>query len=257
MNRPNSACVRFSRLLFLVFSYAILGSMTSYAEILHPETVFFKPLKDGFSFSASATARYFYQSYNNIGVGLNTKMLFKDGPHIAGVVGSGHYELADTVRTRNDAAADMRYYYRIMDGLYGEAFIGGNFNEQSHIDYIADVGAGIILPLELADKFTMNVGVLGFAGWYSISHAAMFSPGVIPFTSLSLQPMDNLRCALNLYLQMLIPNINYCTIPVESSVEFKVTDNLTLGARYTFSWDVLATRNQFTHDVFALISVKL
>jgi hypothetical protein len=248
---------RMRRCCGLVLGMLALGSLTLSAQVLHPETVNFNPLKNGFSFTANASFGYFHHAYPVVGAELDSRVLFKDAEHIFGLLASFNYKLSGNTNARNDGVADVRYYYRFLDILYGEAFVGGFYNEPRQIDYLLFSGGGLIMPIKIIPEFTVNIGACGGYAWFSADPEYLSSPGILASIALFIDPIENLQFTLFSYLQMLLPSVVYCTVPVKAAVDIKLTELIGVGILYTFEWDVLTNTNPFTHDVNAFIRVKI
>ncbi|MEK6794230.1 MAG: hypothetical protein AABZ39_05605 [Spirochaetota bacterium] len=227
------------------------------AQVLHPETVDFYRLKSGFSFNGDGSLGFFYNTYPVISAGVSTRVLFNSDGHILGAFASCSYQQSGIVKSRNDGVADARYYYRILDFLYAEAFVSGSYNEQRHIDYMLFTGAGCIMPMQIFPELTVNIGALGGYAWYSSSPAYLSSPGIIASVAVLYKPLENLQFTLYSYLQIIVPRVVFFNIPVNASVDIMLTKNLSLGLLYTLIVDVVLPSNRFSHDVTALIRVKL
>lgn len=227
------------------------------AQVLHPETINFYRLKSGFSFNGDGSLGFFYNNYPVISAGISTRTLFNSDGHIFGAFASCNYQQSGVIKSRNDGAADVRYYYRVLDFLYAEAFISGSYNEQRNIDYLIFSGAGLIMPMMISPELTVMFGALGGYAWYSANPSYLSSPGIIASVAVLYSPLENLQFTLYSYLQVIVPRVMFFNIPLNASVDVTLTKNLGLGLLYTLIVDVLLPSNRFSHDVTALIRVKL
>ena len=240
-----------------ILGMLVLCSLPLSAQVLHPETLDFYPLKNGFSFTANASFGYFHNTYSVISADLDARVLFKDENHLFGSQAAWNYVLSGNTSSINNGVADARYYYRFFDILYGEVFFFGYYNEPRQVDYLLFSGGGLIMPIRIIPELTINLGASGGYAWYSAVPGYLSSPGILASVALFLNPIEVLQFTLVAYVQMLVPSVSYFTVPVKASADIKITELLGVGLVYTFEWDVLANTSPFTHDLKAFIRMKV
>ena len=215
-------------------------SITTNAQILNAESL--RKVTDTSGFSGATTLEFALKRTTNDFLVLSSDihLQYKTKKHLALFKNDIKFQKIEGEKFENSGISHLRYNYRFVPSIAWEAFLQGQYNKVSLIDFRGLFGIGPRFKLTKLENYKSYLGTLLMYEYEEIDD------GVTPiqrdirgsiYASFSLFPTKNLSLISTTYYQPKLSQFADYRISSQSSLLIDIIEKLAFSIKYTFTYD--------------------
>ncbi len=217
-----------------------LISINSTAQILNVESL--RKVTDTSGWSGSASFDFALKRNVNdfITFGSNIHIQYKMDKHLVLFKNDVQFEKIEGSRLENKGISHLRYNYRFHKRIAWEAFVQGQYNRVSLIEFRGIAGIGPRFKLINSEKYKFYLGTLVMYEYEELLDNITPTQETVrgsTYLSFSMYPKDNVTFTSTTYFQPRLSNVSDYRISAESILAVSLFQNFGIRIRHFFTFD--------------------
>lgn len=217
------------------------------AQILNVESL--RKVTDTTGWSGSAGIDFAFKRNVNDFVSINNDIhiQYKMKKHLILLKNDLEFQKIEGDHFTNSGILHLRYNYKFRPRFTWEAFVQGQYNKVSKIDFRGLVGSGFRYKLSSSEKYKFYLGTLLMFEYEELSGQVNFTNKDLrgsSYLSFSLYPTGHITIVSTTYYQPLMNSFKDYRVSSQSSAAIGLFKNFVLKMTYTF-----------THDTFPVLGI--
>ena len=240
-------------LLFFVFATSI-----SFGQIINVESL--RKPSDSTKWNGSVGLNvHLIKNVNNIfGISSRAHLQYKSGKTILLFLNDFSFQKIEGNSFINRGTQHFRYNYNLTERIKLEVFLQGQYDAVSLIDFRGLAGIGPRFKLSKNDKYRFYLGTLIMYEYEKATNVIVDRTQkdyrASAYLSFSLYPNDNVSVVSTTYYQPLLESFNDYRVANETSVSFKIFDDLHFSTIFNYNFDAFPVNNSIPKTQYRLMN---